>query len=62
MPKEITSIIAPYIKAGAILKPGGKHSILILPNKRRTGIPRTIGDQRAIHNLRSKLKRLHAFE
>lgn len=62
MPKEISLIIAPYIQAGAILQPGGKHPILILPNKRKTGIPLSIGDRRAINNLRSKLKRLHASD
>ncbi|QND83742.1 Uncharacterized protein ChrSV_1515 [Chromobacterium vaccinii] len=31
---------------------------MILPNGRRTGIPTSPSDRRAIHNLRSQLKRL----
>ncbi|PRP69666.1 hypothetical protein BUE93_15695 [Chromobacterium amazonense] len=62
MPKEIEALIAPILAAGGALRPGRKHSVLILPNGRRTGIPSTPSDRRAIHNLRSQLKRLQATQ
>lgn len=58
MTKEIAALIAPILAAGGGLRTGGKHRVLILPNGRRTGIPTSPSDRRAIHNLRSQLKRL----
>ncbi|POB00129.1 phosphoribosylglycinamide formyltransferase [Chromobacterium sinusclupearum] len=60
MNKEVMALIAPILATGGLLRPGRKHAVLILPNGRRTGIPTSPSDRRAIHNLRSQLKRLQA--
>lgn len=60
MHNDITQLIAPYIAAGATLRPGKKHDVLILPGGRRTGIPKSPSDRRALNNLRAQLKRLQA--
>lgn len=60
MHKEIARVVGPYLAAGATLRPGKKHDVLILPGGRRTGIPKTPSDWRAIHNLRAQLNRMAA--
>ncbi|WP_440030477.1 phosphoribosylglycinamide formyltransferase [Chromobacterium amazonense] len=62
MKKEFAALVAPILAAGGTLRPGRKHRVLILPNGRRTGIPTSPSDRRAIHNLRSQLKRLQATQ
>lgn len=58
MTKDIAALIAPILAAGGTLRTGRKHPVLIMPNGRRTGIPVSPSDRRALQNLRSQLKRL----
>lgn len=44
MHNDIAKLIKPYLDAGAKLRPGKKHNVLILPGGRRTGIPKTPSD------------------
>lgn len=62
MHTDIAKLIKPYLDAGAKLRPGKKHNVLILPGGRRTGIPKTPSDWRAIRNLRAQLNRMQAAE